>query len=102
MSGFLMRGGLALLAIAYLPAVLRASFVSLDTVAAVRSLRNEQAAEARPVHLRGIVTFYDPEQRSSSSRTRPDPSMSIQQSLFRLSPVPVSKCGVGLPMGILL
>jgi diguanylate cyclase (GGDEF)-like protein len=63
MSGFLMRGGVALLAIACLPAVLRASSVSLHTVAAVRSLRNEQAAEARPVHLRGIVTFYDPEQQ---------------------------------------
>lgn len=63
MSGFLMRGGVALLAIAYLPAVLQASSVSLGTVAAVRSLRNEQAAEARPVHLRGIVTFYDPEQQ---------------------------------------
>ncbi len=36
----------------------------LDTVAAVRSLTWQAAAESRPVHLTGIVTFYEPQQQN--------------------------------------
>ena len=63
MSGSSVRGRAALLMIACSPVALGASSAPLDNVAAIRSLRSDQAAEARPVHLRGIVTFYDPEQQ---------------------------------------
>jgi hypothetical protein len=63
MPGFLLRGWAVLFVIAGLPALLGGTSLPLDTASAVRSLRNEQAAEARPVHLRGVVTFYDPDQQ---------------------------------------
>jgi diguanylate cyclase (GGDEF)-like protein len=63
MPGFLLRGWAVLFVLAGLPAISRGNSLPLDTVAAVRSLHNEQAAEARPVHLRGVVTFYDPDQQ---------------------------------------
>jgi diguanylate cyclase (GGDEF)-like protein len=60
MPRFLGRGCAILLAIACLSVCLRASSPPLTAVAAVRSLRHEQAAEPRNVHLHGIVTLYDP------------------------------------------
>ena len=63
MSGFSVRGRAALLMIACSPVALGASSAPLDNIAAIRSLRSDQAAEARLVHLRGIVTYYDPEQQ---------------------------------------
>ena len=47
------------LAVALLPSWAGAAVPPLTTVAAVRALTPEQAAEDRPVDLRGIVTFYD-------------------------------------------
>lgn len=41
---------------------LLASVPELHTVADIRNLTEEQAAEGRPVHLTGTITFYDPAQ----------------------------------------
>ncbi len=49
-----------LLALALLPACAGAAPPALTTVAAVRNLTYEQAAEGRPVDLKGIVDYYDP------------------------------------------
>lgn len=63
MRTLLTRGCIALMAIACLPTAARPALSPLETVGEVRSLSYGEAAEARPVHLRGIVTFYDPEQQ---------------------------------------
>jgi diguanylate cyclase (GGDEF)-like protein len=59
MRGPIFVGFPFLLAMVLVPCCAGAAPPALTTVAAVRALTSAQAAESRPVDLKGIVTFYD-------------------------------------------
>jgi diguanylate cyclase (GGDEF)-like protein len=50
---------ISLLAMGFVPILAKAAPSALTTVAQVRALTYEQASEARPVTLKGVITFYD-------------------------------------------